>query len=111
MGQEGGEAVSLELVHAWEDSDFFVLEGAYVWAAVEGHADEWMAIAEVLAGDRPVVLFKRCAARRNGCGVELWSPRNAMGARDCVHVASNEALALAEQIREAVAEAVFSSWA
>lgn len=115
--------MTLYLEQVFDDEpDWFVLGDGGGWTSVEGTAEEWLTIAEVLASGsfppgRRYLSMGRCAIARDGMGIahellwRLWSPRNRAGARDDVYVGRVEGFALARNIREVVARAVFGAWA
>lgn len=85
--------------------EWWVLAGAENWACVEGSAEEWAEIADLLASGRNgSVSHKRCAAvvgpmRDSGTDcVHLYSPRNASGERDYVRLSRAAGQELARQI-------------
>lgn len=84
------------------DGDWWSLEGGGNWASVEGTVEEWTAIAVVLDDGFGDASFKRCAIEIGDHQAALWSPRNAVGRNDYVHVPRADFARLAAQIRRAI---------
>lgn len=80
---------------------WFVLEGARGWASIEGVADDWTLVVDVLRGGGTRCYSKRCAARKVDGGFEFWSPRNSLP-DDEAFVADADAAQLADQIEKTI---------
>lgn len=96
-----------ELEQAWEAATpdgegFYVLRGGTNWASVEGHASEWLAIADAIR--RRVYLgFRRCAVSPTADGgARFWSPRNAASPHDTVEMDRADADRFAATILDAL---------
>jgi hypothetical protein len=89
--------MTYELEQAWEG--FYVMRGGTNWASVEGHADEWAALATWLKNpDTRGCGFKRCAVYQKGPNIAFYSPRNATGENDHVLMTAQEAKEFASEI-------------